>query len=432
MQAASLSASASSGSLAPPPGLPRSSSTAELVALGFDPSGVMDGGNDLNSSDGGGGGAGYDPRPPAMSGSGSGGGGGGGGGVGGGLDAGDMGGKDDGTGGTGTGSAGGMGLGLRNHSLTNLANMVRSQSVSSFHSEIFASGGKPVRSTAIDSPAWGSYPANLDKMGSGGGGGGGGGGGEDMFTVSPSMGPRGAGRGTLPMRPPTGGGDRGGVGGGGGGGGGDVGGGAGAGADLSPQQFAGRGTAARREVVDRGMSAGSAAGSTRTSQRRPMGGGSSFDPRGMVPSGPGRSGAPPSGRAMVHNRSDTDLVASFSRLGFGQGGVSRWSPLMSPTASPLVGAPLLEEDPLDLELEENASRGAGAGAGGAAVDTFGAPSSFLTSHGRRGLMDGHGASGEAPGMEVAAAVDMAWKTWYTEPWSTSRPGTALRGAQPLE
>ncbi|CAM9203664.1 unnamed protein product, partial [Scytosiphon promiscuus] len=160
------------------------------------------------------------------------------------------------------------------------------------------------------------------------------------------MGPRGPHRGIAPARSLSGGG-------GGGGGGGDAG-----GADLSPPQFAGRGTAARREVMGMERSgpapSSSAAASSavaRGSQRRPKGGGSSFDPRG-IPSGPG-GGAPTGGggRTMVHNRSDTDLVASFSRLGFGQGGVSRWSPLMSPTASPLVGAPLLEEDPLDLELE---------------------------------------------------------------------------------
>lgn len=175
------------------------------------------------------------------------------------------------------------------------------------------------------------------------------------------------------------------------GGGGDVG-----GIDLSPQQqFAGRGTAARREVVERGLAAASSATVARTSsQRRPMGGG--FEQRGGLPAGPG-GGLPTSGRAMVHNRSDTDLVASFSRLGFGQSGVSRWSPLMSPTASPL-GAPLLEEDPLDLELEENPHHVAPAGGGGhAAADTFGGPSSFLTSHGRRGLMDGGGVGGGGSG-----------------------------------
>lgn len=369
MQTTSLSASASSGSLAGPPGLPRNSSTAELVALGFDPSGGVEN-NDLNSSDsgggGGGGGGGFDARPPvptlSNNGSGAGGsheGGGGGGG-------GEMGGS--GGGGTGTGSAGGMGLGLRNHSLTNLANMVRSQSVSSFHSDIFAAGSSAARSTTVETPAWGSYPANLDKMDGGGGGGG------DMF-VSPSMGPRGPHRGIAPTRSLA---DR-------GGGGGDS-----SGADLSPQQFTGRGTAARREVMERsGQPPPSLA---RGSQRRLKGGGgggSSFDPRG-IPSGPG-GGAPTGGggRTMVHNRSDTDLVASFSRLGFGQGGVSRWSPLMSPTASPLVGAPLLEEDPLDLELEGDAH----GGSGGGTADTFGAPSSFLTSHGRRGIMDGGGGGG---------------------------------------
>ena len=377
MQTTSLKASASSGSLAPPPGLPRSSSTAELVALGFD---VDANGNELsNDGGGGGGGGGYDPRPPAPALSNNGSGSMVGSTNGGGLEGGgEMGGGGGGGGGIGTGSAGGMGLGLRNHSLTNLANMVRSQSVSSFHSDIFAAGGTAARSTAAESPAWGSYPANLDKMGGAAGGAAG-----DAFTTSPSMGPRGPGRGMAAMRPlPAG----------GGGGGGD-----GGGADLSPPQFAGRGTAARREVAERGV-AGSSATAARASQsqRRPMGGGGgSFDHRGGgVPSGPG-GGAPTSGRAMVHNRSDTDLVASFSRLGFGQGGVSRWSPLMSPTASPL-GAPLLEEDPLDLELEEN-SRG-GRGTGGA--DTFGAPSSFLTSHGRRGLLDGGGSAGDASGMEV--------------------------------
>eukprot|EP00752_Nemacystus_decipiens_P005580 g5049.t1 len=291
----SLTASASSGSLAPPPGLPRSSSTAELVALGFDPSsGVDANGNDLSISKDGSGGGGYDPRPPAptlsnsVSGSGS---------MvgstsGGGMDGGgEMGGGGGGGGGTGTGSAGGMGLGLRNHSLTNLANMVRSQSVSSFHSDIFATGSSAarMRSTAAESPAWGSYPANLDKMGGGAAGAAG-----DAFTTSPSMGPRGPGRGMASaMRPVAGGG-------GGGSGGGD-----GGGADLSPAQFAGRGTAARREVAERGV-AGSSATAARASQsqRRSMGGGSggggSFDHRGAGPGG----GAPTShsGRAMVHNR----------------------------------------------------------------------------------------------------------------------------------
>lgn len=141
-------------------------------------------------------------------------------------------------------------------------------------------------------------------------------------------------------------------------------------------------------MADRGLAAASSATVARaSSQRRPMGGGS--EQRGGLPPGPG-GGLPTSGRAMVHNRSDTDLVASFSRLGFGQSGVSRWSPLMSPTASPL-GAPLLEEDPLDLELQENIYH-SGAAGGGVAADTFGGPS-FLASHGRRGLADGGGGGG---------------------------------------
>lgn len=396
----SLSGSASSGSLAPPPGLPQSSSTAELVALGLLGSNSHDDAAGLenteynSSSDGGG----YDPRPPIPTSNSSGNmvglaggagldemrGSGGGRGYSGGGGGGDIGGGNGGlVNAVGTGSAGGMGLGLRRNSLTNLANMVRSQSVSSFHSEFFP-GGAAARMTSGDPPAWGSYPANLDKAG--------GGGSEveagNIFVMSPATGPMrgqsGAGglsRGTAGLRPPSSGGGGGGVG--------DVG-----GSELSPQQYAGRGTAPRREV-ERGVPSWATA--MRTSQRRPMAG-SSVEQRGGVPSGPG-GGAPTSGRAMVHNRSDTDLVASFSRLGFGgQSGVSRWSPLMSPTASPLVGAPLLEEDPLDLELEGSA-HGMGGGA-----DTFGGASySLRSSHRQRSLANSSDDSLAVNGMSVRMA-----------------------------
>lgn len=333
----SLRGSASTGSLAHPPGIPHSGSTAELVALGLlgagdprDDSGGVDRteyNSDLEGYDGRssirpsnssgsmvgstGGGSGGIESSPRVGGKGS-------------LNAG---GDPSGVTNAGTRSAGGMGV-----SLTNLDNMVRSQSVSSFHSDLFA-GGAAVRTNSSESPSWGSYPANLDKAGGGRVG--------NAFNMSPTTAPlRGTtSRSSAGVRPSSSG---------------DV-----SGADLSPHQFTGRGTAPRREV-ERGTT--SWATGMRSSQRRPTttggGGGSSFDQRGN-PSGPG-GGAPTSGRSMVHNRSDTDLVASFSRLGFGQGGVSRWSPLMSPTASPLVGAPLLEEDPLDLELEGSSREAAGA------------------------------------------------------------------------
>lgn len=330
----------------PPPGLPRSSSTAELVALGFIPadgtthqqSGSAVDSAGYNSDIGGGA---YVHRPIVLSSSRSGNGGmvgspnggsarreasksGGGGGpspAGGG--SGDMSGSVVVPTSAGTGSAGGMGMGLKNHSLTNLANMVRSQSEMSFQSDIFHNGGGGGgsggrMSVATDGPAWSSYPANLDKAG---------GGGAHAFAMSPASASLGAGsRGPSGLRsaPSSGGGS---------------GGGDGGGVELSPPHFAGRGTAPRREV-ERGVPTWSSA--MRASQRRP----------GVGPSGMDHGGVPAGRRAMVHNRSDTDLVASFSRLGFGHGGVSRWSPHMSPTASPL-GAPLLEEDPLDLELEGN-------------------------------------------------------------------------------
>lgn len=358
-----LSGSTNSGSVVPPPGLPHSTSTAELVALGIisatgsTPDDVIIGVDsaEYNSSDSGG----FDPRSAAPHLTSSGGGGsmvgstndgnagleqaGGGGtqnspGDGGGGGVGDIG--VDVVTNAGTGSAGGMGLGLRNHSLTNLANMVRSHSVSSFHSELFSAsggggGGGAERMTTPGGPSWGSYPANLDKAG----GGGGGSGGAHGFTVSPSMGSLGGpSRATAGIRSSPAGADAG-------------------GAEVSPPQFAGRGTAPRREV-ERGMPAWSSA--ARSSQRRPTGT-TSMD-HGGVPAGR-MGGGMPSGRAMVHNRSDTDLVASFSRMGFGQGGISRWSPHMSPTASPL-GGPLLEENPLDLELDENTHHELGGG------DTF--------------------------------------------------------------
>lgn len=386
-----MQTSVSTGSLAPPPGLPQSSSTAELIALGLIGSDDAAAGGSPENADYDSDGVGYDPRPPIptqnssgstgrMSSTGSGGGGGGGGGnaldtvagggQGAGSSSGEMGGGSVGVAGAGTGSAGGMGLGLRNHSLTNLANMVRSQSVSSFHSDLFAAGAAAKAATP-ESPAWGSYPANLDKAGGGSGGVG------TTFTMSPSTGSlrslganaggAGLGRASAGLRPPSGG--------GGSGDGGD--------AELSPQQYAGRGTAPRREV-ERGLPAWATA--MRASQRRPLGG-NSLDQRG-VHGGPG-GGVPTGGRAMVHNRSDTDLVASFSRLGFGQGGASRWSPLMSPTPSPLVGGAVLEEDPLDLEREESSQKVRGA-------DTFGAPSSSLRSHGQRGLATS--ALDEEPGL----------------------------------
>lgn len=365
-----LSSSASSGSIAPQQpassagGLQTSSSTAELVALGListagaiddntAPSKVVDS-SEYNGSDVGG----YDPRssvPPSSS-SGS---------------AGMVGPTNGGTAGleaTGggggqnsangsdisggvvtssaaTGPTGGMGLGLRNHSLTDLANMARSHSSSSFHSDLFV-GGAGARMAAPDAPSWGSYPANLDKAG--------GSSSAHAFTMSPATGPIGgggssggstgagdaSGRATSTLRSPAAGGD--------------------GSADISSSHFAARGTAPRREV-ERGLP--SWASSVRSSQRRLVG--SSVD-HGGVPAGR-TGGSAQSGRAMVHNRSDTDLVASFSRLGFGHSGVSRWSPHMSPTASPL-GAPLLEEDPLDLELDESVHEAAGG-------DTFGTGSS---------------------------------------------------------
>lgn len=357
----SLRGSTSSGSLTHPPGIPHSGSTAELVALGLlgagdprDDSGGVDR-TEYNSDI-----EGYDGRSSirasnssgSMVGSGSTGGGSGcvdssprGGGQGSVSAGGDLGGVTN----AGTRSAGGMGV-----SITNLDNMVRSQSVSSFHSDLFA-GGAAVRTNTSESPSWGSYPANLDKAGGGRVG--------NAFNVSPTTAPlRGTtSRSSAGVRPASSGGDV-------------------SGAEPSPHQFTGRGTAPRREV-ERG--APNWPTGMRSSQRRPTttggGGGSSFDQRGN-PSGPG-GGAPTSGRAMVHNRSDTDLVASFSRLGFGQGGVSRWSPLMSPTASPLVGAPLLEEDPLDLELEESAREAAGAEA------SMGTSSTQL-SRGQRGAAAG--------------------------------------------
>lgn len=357
-----LTSSASSGSIAQTQpsasaaGLPTSSSTAELVALGListadateesDPTTPVVDSAEYSSSDGGG----YDPLPPIPTSSRNGSGGmvgstnGGTAGLdataGGGGQTSVSGGTDMSggvvTGGPGARSTGGMGLGVRNQSLTNLA-MGRSQSVSSFPSDLFA-GGAGTRMTAPEAPSWGSYPANLDKAG--------GASSTHAFTMSPATGP---------------------IGGSGGGGTSATGAsgassrassglrassaGAEGGSELSPAQFTGRGTAPRREV-ERGVSAWPP--SLRSSQRRPVG--TSVD-HGGVP--PGRSGGgTPSGRAMVHNRSDTDLVASFSRLGFGHGGITRWSPHMSPTASPL-GAPLLEEDPLDLELEESAHEAAG-------------------------------------------------------------------------
>lgn len=354
--------------VSPPPGLPHSSSTAELVALG-----LISTNGSSNTKDS----LAYDPRASngGMVGSPSGGNGGledtGSGGAGQSSSAGGSGGGDmsgNVSAGAGTGSAGGMGLGLRNHSLTNLANMVRSQSVSSFHTDLFNNDeggnrrGDGRMMSGPDGPAWGSYPANLDKAAAS----------AHTFMLSPGAGSlSGSSRGAGNSRPPPSS--------SGGGGGGAAGGGSGGGSggdDLSPAQFTGRGTAPRREV-ERGVPAWSS--SMRTSQRRQVGvSGSGMDHGGMPAGRPG--GGAPSGRAMVHNRSDTDLVASFSRLGFGNsgGGISRWSPQMSPTASPL-GAPLLEEDPLDLELEETGHKLSGGGGG----DTF--VTSLRSGGGRRGL-----------------------------------------------
>ena len=366
----SLSGSASSGSLAPPPGLPHSGSTAELVALGLLGSGdSQDDSAGLDRKPYSGELGGYEGRlsipgsnsSGSMVGSGSTGSGSGG------LEAASSGGGVQGSGAgidapsrAGTGSAGGLGMELRDHSLTNLANMVRSQSVSSFHSNLFARGAAATTGVS-ESSTWGSYPANLDKAGGDRAG--------NAFAMSPGTAPlRGTTtRGSTGIRPTSSGGDVG-------------------GAELSPPQFAGRGTAPRREV-ERGASTW--ATGMRTSQRRPTttggNGGSSFDQR-SVPPGPG-GGVPTSGRAIVHNRSDTDLVASFSRFGFGQGSVSRWSPLMSPTASPLVGAPLLEEDPLDLELEGSTRNAAGA-------EAYMVSSSSQPSRGQRSVGAGGGQAHE--------------------------------------
>ncbi|CAM9662204.1 unnamed protein product, partial [Choristocarpus tenellus] len=331
-----ISASNGGGGLGPPPGLPQSSSTAELVALGLIGSDTADETATVGSSDYNSDGGGYDPRSPGLPVSSSSGGVVGiGVGTAGGLSvstSAGLGPATNGGGGVskvlGTGSAGGMGLGLKTPSLTNLANMVRSQSVSSFHSEtsLFTDPA-----TTTESPAWGSR--NHDVVGGVGGN-------SSAAVMSSSLG------------------SLSGVGGSG-----STGNGLG-GVDLSV--FGGRtGLASSSRRVsdeDHGIPSWATAAAAAVAQRRSVG--SSALANGAVP----RTAVPPtsgSRRSLVYNHSDTDLVASFGRLGFGSVGGTPWSPLTSPNSSPMFGAsaPLLE-DSLHLGPGQSLDQGASSSGGG--------------------------------------------------------------------
>ncbi|CAM9743665.1 unnamed protein product, partial [Discosporangium mesarthrocarpum] len=388
--------SGNGGGLAPPPGLPHSSSTAELVALGLIGSDTADETATVGSSEYNSDGGGYDPRSPGLVVAAGNGGVVGGTGVGttGGLGVStssglvsSLGGSAGGVNVAGTGSAGGMGLGLKTPSLTNLANMVRSHSVSSFHSEnsLFTDPA-----TTTESPAWGSHK-NVDTTG---GTAGGSGGGNPAAASTPLATPISSSLGSLPGSH------------GGGSGGAGV-------TEAELSAFAARGLAASRRVPEDehhsgGMGSWSAsAAAAAAMQRRPVGT-SAVGGHGGLP----RSSAMPSNsrRSMVYNHSDTDLVASFSRLGFpsvgsgtgthgaGAGGTvmarslgrasggleaegalqggsgrpsSHWSPLTSPNSSPMfgTGAPLLEDSlhlgPGGHSLEQTGMGGGGGGVGGA-------------------------------------------------------------------